>query len=243
MIDDEIVNRLKKLSLHGMAEAYNDIMALPPQMRPDMAGALSKMVDTEVRHRDDKRTARLLKASMLRISHALIEDVECSLQRNLSRAQLDSVADCGFIRRGEGLLISGLTGCGKTFLACAIGHQACILGLKTLYLNMNKFSEILKKAKLEENVNSLLAHLDKNDLIILDDFGLQKMDEDTRMVLLMLLDDRYKKKSTIICSQLPVSKWYDYIAEPTIADAMMDRVINSSSLIELKGESMRKKRG
>lgn len=242
MSEYAIIDRLRSLSLNGMAQALEDIMKLPMQMRPSLDNAVSKMVDMEIRVRDDRRAARLLKASKMRIGNALLEDVECSTVRNISKAQVDEIASCGFIRRGEGLLITGLTGCGKSYLACAIGHQACTLGLRTLYMNMNRFTETLKQARLENSLNSLITRLDRNDLLILDDFGLQKMDEDTRHALLMLLEERYEKKSTIICSQLPLNKWYDYIAEATHADAIMDRLVNSSNIIELAGESMRKRK-
>lgn len=237
-----LTERLRLLSLDGMAEALGDVLALPIQMRPSLEQVVSKMIDTETRHRDDRRTMRLLKTSKMRMTDVLIEDIVCSTARNLTKEQLESVADCNFVRRGQGLLITGQTGCGKSYLAFALGHQACTLGLRTLYLNMNRFTETLTKAKIEGSFNDMIDRLNKNDLLILDDFGLQKMDEDTIHSLLVLLDERYDKKSTIICSQLPVGKWYDYIAEPTHADAIMDRLVNSSNLINLEGDSMRKRK-
>lgn len=237
-----LTERLRLLSLEGMAEALGDVLALPIQMRPSLEQAVSRMIDTETRHRDDRRTMRLLKASKMRMTDVLMEDIVCSAARNLTKEQLGSIADCNFIRRGQGLLITGKTGCGKSYLAFAIGRQACTLGLRTLYLNMNRFTETLTKAKIEGSLNDMIDHLNKNDLLILDDFGLQNMDEDTMHSLLVLLDERYDKRSTIICSQLPVDKWYDYIAEPTHADAIMDRLVNSSNLINLEGDSMRKRK-
>lgn len=236
-----IVDRLKALKLSGMAEAVSDIIKLPIQMRPSLEMALSKMLETEIRCRDDSRTARLLKASRLRYQ-VLVEDITCSTTRNFTREQLSFIADCGFVRRGENLLITGLTGCGKSYLACALGHQACTLGLKTLYLNMNRFVDVLKQSRLDGTFSQMLLRLDKNDLIVLDDFGLQKMDSDTRIALLTLLEERYEKKSMIIMSQLPLDKWYDYIAEATLADAIMDRLINSSHHVNLEGPSLRKRR-
>jgi DNA replication protein DnaC len=236
-----IANRLKFLKLNGMAEAVSDLMRLSLQMRPSLEMALSKMVEAETRHRDDSRTARLLKASKLRY-RVLIEDISCSTARNLTHEQLTSIADCGFVRRGENLLITGLTGCGKSYLACALGHQACTLGIKTLYLNMNRFVDVLKQSRLDGTFSQMLSRLDKNDLIMLDDFGLQKMDGDTRIALLTLLEERYEKRSLIIISQLPLDKWYDYIAEATLADAIMDRLVNSSHHVSLEGPSLRKKK-
>ena len=236
-----IVDRLKALKLSGMAEAISDIIKLPVQMRPSLEMALSKMLETEIRHRDDSRTARLLKASKLRYQ-VLVEDINCSTARNFTREQLMFIADCGFVRRGENLLITGLTGCGKSYLACALGNQACTLGLKTLYLNMNRFVDVLKQSRLDGTFSQMLSRLDKNDLIVLDDFGLQKMDSDTRIALLTLLEERYEKKSMIIISQLTLDKWYDYIAEATLADAIMDRLVNSSHHINLEGPSLRKRK-
>lgn len=236
-----IVERLKALKLIGMAEAVSDIIKLPVQMRPGLEMALSKMIETETRCRDDSRTVRLLKASKLRYQ-VLVEDITCSTARNFTREQLTSIADCGFVRRGENLLITGLTGCGKSYLACALGYQACTLGLKTLYLNMNRFVDVLKQSRLDGTFSQMLSRLDKNDLIVLDDFGLQKMDSDTRIALLTLLEERYEKKSMIIMSQLPLDKWYDYIAEATLADAIMDRLINSSHYVSLEGPSLRKRK-
>ncbi len=234
-----LIESLKSLKLQGMAEAFADLMKLPIQNRPSIEGAVSKMIDNENRFRDDNRTARLLKAAKLKLK-ANIEDVTCSVARNLTKEQFDSLADCGFIRRGENLIITGLTGCGKTFVANAFGTQACRIGLKTLYLNLNRFAEVLKQTEIEGTRNDLITKLDKNDLIILDDFGLQPLDNNARLALLILLEERYEKKSVIICSQLPLDKWYDYIAEPTLADAIMDRLFNSSHHIDLKGESRRK---
>lgn len=236
-----IVDRLKALKLSGMAEAVSDLIKLPVQMRPSLEMALSKMLETETRYRDDSRTARLLKASKLRY-RVLVEDITCSTTRNFTREQLTSIADCSFVRRGENLLITGLTGCGKSYIACALGYQACTLGLKTLYLNMNRFVDALKQSRLDGTFSQMLSRLDKNDLIVLDDFGLQKMDSDTRIALLTLLEERYEKKSMIIISQLPLDKWYDYIAEATLADAIMDRLINSSHHVNLEGPSLRKRK-
>ena len=166
----------------------------------------------------------------------------CGVARNLTKETLEAVADCGFIRRGENLLIIAKTGCGKTFLACAIGHQACRLGMKVLYLGMNHFVHQLKSAITQGITEEFLEKLNKNDLIILDDFALHPIDENTRLALLTLLDDRYEKKSVIITSQLPYDKWYEYIGQTTVADAILDRIQHSSHLIRLEGQSMRENR-
>ena len=233
------ISQLKELGLHGMAESFEDMMKLPSQKRPALDRAVEKMVQTEVCTRDKKLTEKLLKAAKLRYK-VFIEDITCSTERNLTESQLAEVADCNFVRRGDNLLITGLTGCGKSYLACALGNQACTLGLSTLFLSMNHFADELTKARLEGTYQKLIKKLDKKDLLILDDFGLQPLTPEAR--LLTLLEDRYEEKSVIITSQLPLDRWYDYIAEPTLADAIMDRLINSSEHIELKGETLRHNR-
>ena len=164
-----------------------------------------------------------------------------SSERNLSKDQLSEISDCSFIQRAENILLTGLTGSGKSFLACAIGRQACMTGYRTEYFNMNKFIEKIALSKIDGTFLKVISRLDKNDLIILDDFGLQPLDQNARLALLQILEERYERKSIIIASQLPIGKWYDYIGEPTLADAIMDRLVNNATHIELKGESLRKR--
>ena len=140
-------SQLKELGLHGMAESFEDMMTLPSQKRPTLDRAVEKMVQTEICTRDRKLTEKLLKAAKLRYK-VFIEDITCSTERNLTESQLAEVADCNFVRRGDNLLITGLTGCGKSYLACALGNQACTLGLSTLFLSMNHFADELTKARL-----------------------------------------------------------------------------------------------
>lgn len=237
----ETIIQLKELKLNGMAEALDAIAVLPIQNRPSFEVAISRIIEAELLNRRERRTSMFLKCSKLRYT-PLIEDVICGTDRNLTQESLALLADCSFIRRHENLLIQGKCGCGKSFLACALGRQACILGFRTLYLNMNTFLEKVAISKLDGSFLKMIATLDKNDLIILDDFGLQPMNANTRLALLQILEDRYERKSIIIASQLPLEMWYDYIGDTTIADAIMDRLIANANKIELKGESMRQKR-
>jgi DNA replication protein DnaC len=149
--------------------------------------------------------------------------------------------DCSFIRRAENILIDGKTGCGKSFLACAIGRQACIMGYRVEYFFLNKFIERIALAKMDGTLLKVINHIERNDLIVFDDFGLQPLDNNSRLALLQILEDCYQRKSVIVTSQLPVGKWYDYINEPTLADAICDRLLANASRIELKGDSMRRK--
>jgi DNA replication protein DnaC len=146
------------------------------------------------------------------------------------------------VERAENVLITGSTGCGKSYLACALGRHACSMGYKVLYLGMTRFLEKINQSKLEGNYVKLLNQIEKNQLIILDDFGLHPLDSITRLALLQMLEDRYGKKSVIITSQLPVKNWFDYINEPTLADAIMDRMTANAHKIELRGESLRKQK-
>ena len=238
MNTQETIIQLKELKLKGMAASLEAIMTLPVQNRPTLELAIARMVEAEQLDRRDRKTEMYLKTSRLRYT-ALLEDIICGADRNFTKEDLAALSDCSFIRRHENLLIQGKCGCGKSFLACALGRQACILGYRTVYLNMNSFVEKVAISKLDGSFLKMITSLEKNDLIILDDFGLQPMDMNTRLALLQILEERYERKSVIIASQLPIAKWYDYIGDATLADAIMDRLVANANKIELKGESMR----
>lgn len=241
MNTQETIIQLKDMKLKGMAASLETIMTLPVQARPTLELAVARMVEAEQQDRRDRKTEMYLKTSRLRYT-ALLEDVICGADRNFTKEDLAALSDCSFIRRHENLLIQGKCGCGKSFLACALGRQACILGYRTVYLNMNSFVEKVAISKLDGSFLKMITSLEKNDLIILDDFGLQPMDMNTRLALLQILEERYERKSVIIASQLPIAKWYDYIGDATLADAIMDRLVANANKIELKGESMRQRK-
>lgn len=241
MNTEVIVNMLKELKLHGMAESFSGLMNTPMQMRPALDVCMSRMIEAENCWRNKARTEKLLKAAKLRYG-AHIEDIECSVARNLTEAMLAELSECNYIRRGENVLITGQTGCGKSWLACALGRQACMLGFRTLYVNLNRFIEAVAQARLDGTFQKMLNRLEKYDLLIFDDFGLDSLTADTRIALLQMLEDRYERKSVIIASQLPLKNWYDYIGDATLADAIMDRLINNATHVDLKGESMRRRR-
>lgn len=230
---------MQKMKLNGMANCYEAILEQPINKQPGTHESIATMVDAEIQNRSFRRTQMLLRLSKLRYS-ATLQDIAYKKDRNLQKEQIAALADCAFIDRAENLFITGSTGCGKSFLACAVGNQACLMGYRTLYFNMNRFCEQLAIAKVDGTFIKWINRIQKADLIIIDDFGLQPLTHEIKLSILQILEDRYAKSSTIIASQLPVSKWYDYLDEPTLADAIMDRLTAKSSKIELAGKSLRK---
>lgn len=235
------LDHLSELKLQGMARAYHAVLSMPVQDQPSLNQFMARLAEAEIQHRAQKKTEMFLLQSKLRYN-AVLEQVYCNVNRNLSRENLMAIADCSFIERSENLLITGATGCGKSFLACAIGRQACTFGYRTLYFGINRFLEKISSSKLDGSFIKLLNQIEKTHLLILDDFGLHPLDTITRLALLQILEDRYGKKSVIITSQLPIANWYEYIGESTIADAIMDRLAVNAHRFDLKGESLRKKK-
>jgi DNA replication protein DnaC len=234
------INELNQLKLIGMVQHYRGVLSLASHEQPDAHTLLAQLTQAELQNRTDQKTKMLLKFSNLRFS-ATIEEITCGSGRNLSPEQLQSLAGCLYITRKENVLITGPTGSGKSFLGCALGNQACMMGYKVYYANMNRFADRIMLAKMDGSFVKLLNHLAKVSLLILDDFGLQIMDQNTRLALLQILEDRYQQNATMIISQLPFSHWHDAIGEPNIADAILDRLTSCAHRIELKGESMRQK--
>lgn len=235
------LDHLVELKLHGMARAYEAILSMPLQDQPSINQFIARLAEAEILDRIHKRTEMFLLQSKLRYN-AVLEQVHCNTNRNLSQEKLMILADCSFIERAENLLITGATGCGKSYLSCAIGRQACSFGYRTLYFGINRFLERVSNSKLDGSFIKLLNQIEKTHLLILDDFGLHPLDGQSRLAILQILEDRYGKKSVIITSQLPINKWHEYIGESTIADAIMDRLAVNAHRIDLKGESLRKKK-
>ena len=237
----QTLSQMQQLRLLGMHQAYSSQLDLPLNQQLEGHDLISHLLQSEQLNRTNEKTAYYLKLAKLRLP-ATIEQIECSPTRNLTKQQLATLAEGRYLDNGENILITGATGCGKSFLACALGHQACLQGYKTVYLNMNRLIEKVTLSKLDGSYIKLLNHLERQTLIILDDFGLQALTQEIRLTLLQLLEDRYGKKSIIITSQLPLSKWYEYINDPTLADAIMDRLTANAVRVELKGESLRRKK-
>ena len=201
---------------------------------------IAYLVQNEWDDRHNRRIERLTKSARFRYT-AVMEAIDYRPSRQLDKNLVRRLGSCGFIQKRENILITGSTGVGKSYLASAIGHQACSMGSKTMYFNTAKLFTLLKTSKADGSYPKQISKLEKQDLLILDDFGLKPLDNINRHALMEIIEDRHGKKSTIIASQLPVSKWHDIIGEKTLADAILDRLVHTAHRIDIKGESMRRK--
>ena len=241
MLTHPTIEKLKTLQLRRMAAAFEDQSRTPEIEALSFEERLGLLLDREHTNRADRRLKTRLNQAKLRMP-ASIEDIDHHAKRNLDRALLLELAACSWIARHHNLVITGPTGVGKTYLACALAHSACREGYKALYQRLPRLLHDLEIAKGDGRYRSLLATLHRVDLLILDDWGVTPMTDANRRDLLELLDDRYATKSTLITSQLPTTTWHDYLADPTLADAIMDRFIHNAHHLDLDGDSLRKTR-
>lgn len=230
---------MRSLRLIGMADRYNAIMETPIHQRPDAVVILAQLVEAEELYRNNRRMLSAIKNARFRYQ-ASLNDVIYSDQRNITREIITSLADCSFVDRGENIIITGATGCGKSYLASALGYQACTKGKRVAYFSLPKLLSKLKSDKLDGSFRKEMDRIENKNLLILDDWGLTPLDTAARLALLQIIEDRHSRYSTIITSQLPISAWHQYINENTVADAILDRIIHQAHRIELKGESLRK---
>ena len=235
------LEKLRKMKFFGMFHAFKSSMETGEMNDHTADELLALLVDAEWDDRQNRRIERTIQYAKFRYK-ASVEDVHYHADRSIDRNQIMRLADCTFIDRFENLLITGSTGIGKSYVASAIGYQACMLGYRVFYASTPKLFAKLKMAKADGSYIKELAKLERTQLLILDDFGIQPFDAQSRAALMELIEDRHGKTSLIITSQLPVSKWFEVIGEKTVADAILDRIVHSAHRIELKGESMRKKR-
>lgn len=239
-MNSTILNKMSHLKLHGMLHSYQSL--LDSRQHHDLTHDefINILIQSEWENRENKKINRHMRLARFRYT-ASIEELNFISNRGLDKTQVLRLADGGFIDKKESILITGPTGVGKSFLASALGHQACQLGYRTLYFNTQKLFSKLKMMKADGSFTREMAKIEKYDLLILDDFGLQALDNTARMILLEIIEDRHGRKSTIISSQLPVAKWYEIIGDSTVADAILDRMVHTAHRLELKGESLRKK--
>ena len=239
MNQQETIRKMKVMRLLGMQAAFQTSLETRQYEQLSADELITLLVQAEYDDRQNRKVNRYLKAARFRYT-AQVEQIDFTSSRGLERNTLLRLASCQFIEKHENLLITGPTGVGKSYLASAIGHQACNNGFKVLYLNTAKLFAELKMSKADGSYTKLINRIEKQDLLILDDFGLYPLDEESRLMLLEVIEDRHGRHSTLITSQLPVVKWYDLFQAQTIADAVLDRIVHTAHRLELKGESMRK---
>ena len=234
------MQKLASMKMQGMINAFQNVLETGQASHLAIDALLAHIVDSEWDYRKNRKRERLLKQADFRY-HATFQEIDFQAARNLDQNLLLRLSDCSFISDKKDLIITGPTGCGKSFIGSALGHQVCEHGYKTAYFGTSKLLGYLKSEGENGNYLRTLNNLQKTDLLIIDDFGLNPFDAPTRLALLDILEDRHARKSTMFISQLPVSTWNDLIGESTVADAIMDRIAYNSFRIELTGESMRKK--
>lgn len=239
MNNNQTIEKLKQMRLLAMAELHYSHLKDNRINTSTADEYLALLTDHQWEDRQNKKIQRLLKQAEFR-QQTNLTDINHTQNRNLDKNMFERLATLDFIKRKQNIIITGASGVGKSYLGQALGHQACMMQYKTIYSNTARLLKKLKLSKVDGTYLKELNKLIKADLLILDDFGLQSFDNHAREALLDIIDDRYNKTSTIIASQIPVSAWYDIIGEGTIADAILDRIVNSSHRIDLKGESLRK---
>ena len=240
-MNEATMTKMKQMKLHSMYDIFRTSIETGENDHYTLDQFISMLIDAEWDERHNRRIDRSIKNARFHYKSS-IESLNFDTTRNLDRNLVLRLAECAFVEKNENILITGSTGVGKSYLATALGYQACIEGYKVNYFNTTKLFAKLKMAKADGSYLRELAKIQRQDVIILDDFGLQALDAGNRITLLEIIEDRHNNGSIIVTSQIPIQGWYDIIGEKTIADAILDRLIHQAHRLELQGESMRKKK-
>lgn len=238
-MNSTVLNKMSHMKFFGMQQAYKTLLDTSQHHSITNDEIVSMLIQAEWDDRENRKINRYIKTARFRYG-AQVEDIDFTAKRGLDKTQLLRLANGSFIQKKENLLIVGPTGVGKSYIASALGHQACLQGYRTLYFNAQKLFPQLNIFKADGTYLKQISRIERHDLLIIDDFGLKPLDTNARMMLLEIIEDRHGRRSTIIASQLPISKWHEIIGDSTVADAILDRMVHASHRIELKGESMRK---
>ena len=237
---EKILSELKAMRLPGMAQTWLNLMEGHKLESMSLPDGMRLLLQGESDARRANRTHRLIKGARFRYNVTL-PDIAADSARGIEQSRLDQAATCAFVKQGEAVIITGPTGTGKSWLATALGHHACVCGHKTRYFGMNRLFEEITMARIESRLPRFFERIAKTDLLILDDFGMKRLNAEQVIDLMEIIEDRHGRKATIIASQVPVSGWYETLeSNATAADAILDRIIHSATRFELHGESLRK---
>ncbi len=232
------LEKMRLLKLHGMERAFKALIETTHARTLTHDELMAHVVDAEWDDRTNRKTRRLISAAAFR-SRAAFSEVDFSIDRGLDKNAFLRLSDCTWILAGKSVIISGPTGAGKSYLAQSLGTQACMFGHRTLYFNCGKLFPLLRQKRGEGSYQRFVARIARTPLLILDDFGLAPLEAQDRLALLELIEDRYGRAATIIATQIPVAQWFNVIGDPTLADAICDRIVPQAIRLSLSGKSMR----
>ncbi|UCH30315.1 MAG: IS21-like element helper ATPase IstB [Myxococcales bacterium] len=242
MLNEPTLEKLRDLRLNALAETWSEQRKDPKMTGLDFDERFGLLVDAEWLDRQNKRLARNLREAKLRLSDACIEGIDYPARRKLDKAVIRGLASCTWIHEHHNVVITGPTGVGKTYIACALAQQACRKGYRALYRRVPRIFDEILLARADGTYPRWLAKVARFDVIVLDDWGLVPLAESERRDLLEIMEDRYGNRSTILTSQMPVAQWHDQVGDPTIADAFCDRLLHNAHRIELHGPSRRQEK-